>query len=140
MNAIMPGDQILIRAKQFIENNMHDKFLTDDIRTKFAEYYESLTPHNALAVFEEVHRMHHCANLAFARQNAITMFYHIFLFGLILVLFRVISKNYVSKNTRVSNILGGVYILGLIGVFVAFSIFLITILMIFDDKRCIVQV
>lgn len=140
MSVPFMNDYIFRQTKWFIENHINSGILSDDAKNKFTEYYESLTPHNANEVFVEVYQMHRCADIVFRRENAITIFYYVFLFALILALFRVVCKNYVTKNTRLYNILEFVYNIGLCGIIANFLAILLVFLIIPDDKRCVVKV
>lgn len=55
------ADKSLLTTKTFIQNHIESSVLTDEVRTKFGELYQTLTAQNAEAIHKEVSNMYEVA-------------------------------------------------------------------------------
>ena len=113
MNIII-NDKYYEDTKKLIQKYISEKFLTNDIKNKLIEYYQSLTYDNALLTYNEVSKIYkdeafksrRDIDLSILKYSGIT-----FLTGGILTLFSIIGHKIVSKNerrTRTLNVVAGV--------------------------------
>jgi len=52
------NDKYYDKATNFIQEHITSEILTDEVRNKFTEYYQSLTMENAKYVFDEVSKLY----------------------------------------------------------------------------------
>ena len=58
MSEAIINDHYYDKAREFIQEHVKGNFLSEEVKTKFAEYYQSLNAENAKHVYEEVSKLY----------------------------------------------------------------------------------